>query len=209
VAVGGNLALQAAFLAVAARRLGGPVITPANLVTLSRGLAAALLCGTAFSGHGLGAAWPALMAGCTVSDWLDGPLARRLGRPSRLGGVLDIEADSWLTLWASIAAHRRGGLSGFTVLGPTLRYLLTVGRPGKVRHWQRAAGLTQMVVLCGALAPWPAARGLARSVAPLAAAGQVLALVRGNHRPGVGEGVRIDGAHPADGLPLPDHGGGA
>jgi hypothetical protein len=100
LALGGNLAVQAAFVAAAARRLGDPVLNPANLVnlvTFSRGLAAALLCGTAFSGRGLGAAWPMLMAGCTAADWMDGPLARRLG-PTRLGTLLDVEADSWLTL---------------------------------------------------------------------------------------------------------------
>ena len=35
-----------------------------------------------------------------VTDWLDGSLARRAG-PTRLGSVLDIEADSWLTLWSA------------------------------------------------------------------------------------------------------------
>jgi phosphatidylglycerophosphate synthase len=195
-------------VAAAARRLDDPVLNPANLVTFSRGLAAALLCGTAFSGRGLGAAWPMLMAGCTAADWMDGPLARRLG-PTRLGALLDVEADSWLTLWAAIAAYRQNWLGGVALLAPTLRYPLAVGRAGRLRPWQRAAGVTQMAVLCAALAPGPPARGLARSLAPLAAAVQLLALARGNDGPGAREGVGIDDAHLADRLPLANDRGSA
>jgi phosphatidylglycerophosphate synthase len=184
------------------------VLVPANLVTFSGGPAAALLCGAAFSGRGLGAAWPGLMAGCTAADWTDGPLARRLG-PPRLGGLLDLEADSWLTLWAAVAAYRQGGLGGVVLLAPILRYPLAAGRPGRLRLWQRAAGVTQMAVLCAALAPWPPARGVARSLAPLAAAFQLLALARGNDGPGARERVRIDDAHLADRLPLAHDRGGA
>jgi phosphatidylglycerophosphate synthase len=205
-----SVALETGFVAAQGRRLGGPVVTAPNLLTLSRGLAASLLCGAAFSKRGLGAAWPALILGCTAADWLDGPLARRRG-PTPLGGLLDVEADSWLTLWAAIAAYRRKRLGGFVLVAPALRYPLVRLRGGPVRSWQRLAGVAQMVVLCSSLAPWAPARSLARSLAPAAAAGQLLALVsgrgRGDDRVGVGEGLRVDDAHPAHGLPLADHGG--
>lgn len=208
------LAVQAAFVIAAVRRLDGQVVTAPNLLTLSRGLAAALLGGTAFSGRGLGTAWPALILGCTAADWLDGPLARRLG-PTALGGLLDVEADSWLTLWAAIAAYRRGRLGGFTLLAPALRYPLGLLGGGRLRPWQRAAGAAQMVALCSALAPWPGAQSLGRRLAPWAAGLQLLALAagrggwqgRGDHGFGVGEGFRVDHAHLAHRLPLPDHGG--
>ena len=107
LAVASNLCVAAAFTVLAARRLGGPVLTAPNVLTLGRAGAAAMLCGTAFSGRGRKAALWALLAGCTAFDWLDGPLARRLGT-SRLGVVLDIEADSWLTLWGAAAATAKG-----------------------------------------------------------------------------------------------------
>jgi phosphatidylglycerophosphate synthase len=205
-----SLAVQAAFVAAAHRRLGGPLVTAANLLTLSRGPAAALLCGAAFSRRGLGAAWPALLLGCTAADWLDGPVARRRG-PTPLGGVLDVEADSWLTLWAAIAAYRRGRLGGFTLVAPALRYPLNLLQDGPARPWRRVAGVAQMTALCAALAPWPPARSLGRLLAPPAAAAQLLALVGGrgrrDDRPGVGEGLWIHDAHLAHRLPLPDHRG--
>ncbi|MBJ7598787.1 CDP-alcohol phosphatidyltransferase family protein [Candidatus Nephthysia bennettiae] len=203
-----SLALETGFVAAQARRLGGPVVTAPNLLTLSRGLAASLLCGAAFSDRGLGSAWPALILGCTVADWLDGPLARRRG-PTPLGRLLDVEADSWLTLWASIAAYRRRRLGGFVLVAPAIRYPLGLlgGRP--LRPWQRAAGVAQMVVLCASLAPWAPARSLSRTLAPAAAAAQLLALVsgrgRGDYRVRVGEGLRVDDAHLAHGLPLAHH----
>jgi phosphatidylglycerophosphate synthase len=170
--------LQALFVSASAQRLGGPVITPPNLLTLSRGLAAAMLCGAAFSERGLRTAWPALVLGCTAADWLDGPLARRRGA-TRLGRVLDLEADSWLTLWAAITAYRRGRLGGSALLAPFLRYPLRLVGERPPRAWRRAAGTGQMVALCAALGPWVPLRTLGRWLAPVAAAGQLLALVAG------------------------------
>jgi CDP-alcohol phosphatidyltransferase-like enzyme len=199
-----------AFVAAQARRLGGPVVTAPNLLTLSRGLAASLLCGAALSDRGLGVAWPALILGCTAADWLDGPLARRRG-PTSLGRLLDVEADSWLTLWAAITAYRRRRLGGFVLIAPALRYPLGLLGGGPLRPWQRVAGVSQMVALCTSLAPWAPARTVGRSLAPAAAAGQLLALVsrrgRRDDGAGVGESLRVDDAHLANGLPLTDHRG--
>ena len=141
-----------------------------------------MACGTAFSGRGRRVALAALLLGCTVCDWLDGPLARRLG-PTRLGAVLDLEADSWLTLWGAAAAYRVGGLPAIGLLPPAMRYPLSAGaRPG-TRPWQRAAGAAQMVVIAAGLTRWrlPGAVGAVVAGAQLAALGADV--VRGAARP--------------------------
>src|SRR5438309_11980281 len=66
--------------------------------------------------------WTTLLYGAIVSDWLDGPIARRLGT-SELGATLDIEADSWLTLSTSAVAVAAGGLPAYVVAPPILRYV--------------------------------------------------------------------------------------
>ena len=143
-----------------------------NALTLTRAGAAAMACGTAFSGWGRRGTLVALLLGCTVCDWLDGPLARRLG-PTRLGAVLDLEADSWLTLWGAAAAVRVGGVPAVSLLPPALRYPLSAGsRPG-TRPWQRAAGVAQMVVIATGLT---ARRRPPRTLAVAAAGLQLAAL---------------------------------
>jgi phosphatidylglycerophosphate synthase len=168
---------------VGARRLRGRPLSAPNLLTLSRAVPAAMLCGTAFSGRGRRAGLWALLLGCTVCDWLDGPLARRLG-PTRLGATLDLEADSWLTLWAAVAAVRLGRLPAVSLLPPALRYPAAAGRPAEARPWHRAAGVAQMVVITGALSPWrpPHAMAVATTAAQLAALATAVVSLAG--RPG-------------------------
>jgi phosphatidylglycerophosphate synthase len=156
-----------AFTALAARRMGGgAVLTPANLLTLGRAGAAAMACGTAFSGLGRRSTLIALLLGCTALDWVDGPLARRMG-PTRLGAVLDLEADSWLTLWGAAAAVRAGGLPGVVLLAPALRYPLAVGGTPAQRSWQRAAGVAQMAAIAWGLTGRRTPRALVVAVAGL------------------------------------------
>lgn len=95
----------------------------------------------------------------TVTDWCDGPLARRFG-PTRLGAVMDIEADSLLTVALAAAAVRWGGLSRLALIPPVVRYgdlVRTVRRgtvfTGDAIWWRRAAGGAQMLCLLLALAP--------------------------------------------------------
>jgi len=182
-AAAAGLAAAAAFVALAARRLPreASLLSPANLLTLGRAGAAALLCGSAFSGRGRRVSWLALLLGCTAGDWLDGPLARRHGA-TVLGGVLDLEADSWLTLWAAVAAYRAGRLPGWAMLAPAVRYpLLLVRRPAVASApWQRTAGVAQMAGLCAALSPWPRLARAAPALAAPAAAAQLMALVIGS-----------------------------
>jgi phosphatidylglycerophosphate synthase len=156
------LAGAALFTAVAQRRLGGSLLTPANALTLSRAGAAAVVAAR----PGSRAGWAALVMGATLTDWLDGPLARSRGA-TPLGAVLDLEADSWLTLWSAVAAYRCRSLPAWSLLPPTFRYLMRLVRRRPPRHepWRRAAGTAQMLVLAGALSPWRRLRGLAARVA--------------------------------------------
>lgn len=139
----------------------------ADALTLSRGMAAAWLAGIAASGirdrHGRAGAlgWGALLWGETVSDWLDGPLARRRGSTA-LGRMLDLEADSWLTLWAALAAVLWGELPPWYVAAPALHYLLPFieahpadGAPARpFPRRDRAIGVAQMAIITVALCPW-------------------------------------------------------
>lgn len=139
--------------------------TLADLLTLMRWMAGALLLGSVTLGLAGGSgpmAWLAFAAAllaATVTDWVDGPLARRLG-PTALGAALDIEADSWLTLWCAGAAVAWGGLPWLCLAPPLLRYAqplldLRAGRlpRGGGPWWSRVTGVAQMVLLIGALAP--------------------------------------------------------
>lgn len=106
---------QCLFHAVVRRRIGPERSSLADALTIGRGLCGAFLAGLLAAGLRDRAgragryAFLATLMGTTASDWLDGPLARHWG-PTRLGAALDIEADSWLTLWAAAAAVRWGGL---------------------------------------------------------------------------------------------------
>lgn len=159
------LALQQAFIAGLRRRIGPEVSTPADWLTLARAAIAGALAALVFAGFRdrlsvVGwLAFATALLGATALDWLDGPLARRLG-PTILGGVLDIEADSWLTLWCAVGAWAWGGLPWWVVLAPLVRYvhparaLLRGGLPtGGGPWWSRVTGVAQMALLLGALLP--------------------------------------------------------
>src|SRR5256885_11046871 len=82
-----------------------------DALTLSRGLAASIVAAAAIAGphdrrrYATRIAWALALSGSTLTDWIDGPLARRRG-PTRLGRVLDLELDSWLTLATTLAGTR-------------------------------------------------------------------------------------------------------
>lgn len=93
-----------------------------------------------------------------VSDWLDGPLARRAG-PTPRGARLDLEADSLLTLGAAVAAIRRGA-PRVVLLAPIARYGVQLIRPKLDPHearWDRMTGVAQMVILALVIARSPLA----------------------------------------------------
>jgi phosphatidylglycerophosphate synthase len=154
-----------AFLAAMIRKTGSSKATLADVMTLSRGASAAVLAGLVVSGirdrEGLAGklGWSLILLEATAVDWLDGPLARKLGS-SPLGAVMDIETDSWLTLWSAISAAAWGDLPRWCLLPPIARYLdptLDLSR-GKLPHgggpwWSRLTGTAQMALFLAALAP--------------------------------------------------------
>src|SRR5205807_2607680 len=125
-AVAGQQGLVAAALRRQARAGGPGALSAVDLLTLSRGLAAALLAGLVASGvrrrtgYAAWMGWTALAAGSILCDWLDGPIARRLGS-SAAGAVFDLETDSWLTLTAALAGVAWGGLPAFWLAAPASR----------------------------------------------------------------------------------------
>jgi phosphatidylglycerophosphate synthase len=166
-----------------------------DAITLSRGLAAALLVGvvasrvrdrTGFAGW-LG--WTSLLYGSVVCDWLDGPIARRLGTTSSLGALLDLESDSWLTLTAASAAVAWGDLAAFCLTAPLARYgfLFAALRNtpysqiyGDEPPWARRTGIAQMMLFTAALAPFRrgATRRAVRLATPVIAPLQAIAMWR-------------------------------
>jgi len=168
------------------RRVGVlPMPDVADALTLSRGTVAATLIAVHGSGvrdrSGLAGryAWFALLWGETISDWLDGPLARRRGS-TRLGSSLDKEADSWLTLWAALSGIAWGDLPPWCSLAPTLRYALPllarghstiVPPPAWQARWAKRIGIAQMSLVTIALYPGSRhrSRGLIRRVSSLVA----------------------------------------
>ena len=166
---GGATCAQQVALSLLRRRGGRQPSTVADLLTYTRATCAAVLAGLVATGirDRTGAAgrlgFAVSLLGVTALDWLDGPLARRAGSTD-LGAVLDIEADSWLTLWCAAAAAAWGRLPRWCLLPPLLRYLdpllaLRSGRlPAGGPWWARVTGVAQMALFLTALAPLPARR---------------------------------------------------
>lgn len=161
------LVVERVFVGAMRLRIGPERATLADVLTLVRAAVAALLAGLVVSGirdrAGLAGwlAFGAALLAATALDWLDGPLARRIG-PTKLGVVLDIEADSWLTLWCAAAAVAWGGLPWIVLLPPIARYLhpaLALRRgalpSGGGPWWARLVGVAQMALLLAALLPLP------------------------------------------------------
>ena len=143
-----------------------------DALTLSRGLAASIVVASAVAGprdrrrYAARLAWPLALVGSTFSDWIDGPLARRRGRgPTRLGRLLDLELDSWLTLATTLAGARLGTLDAVCLITPSIRYVAmassipyedvhAVGKTDRARN----LGITQMTLALVSFAPF-AGRG--------------------------------------------------
>lgn len=158
------MAAQRAFLFAMMRKIGQEHVSLADVLSLSRAGIGAVLAGLVASGvrDRKGSAgwigWLILLLG--VTDWLDGSLARWMG-PTRLGGMLDIEADSWFTLWSAASAVVWGKLPAYCLLPPIIRYLdpLISLRNGHLPQgggpwWSRLAGASQTGLFFAALAPF-------------------------------------------------------
>jgi phosphatidylglycerophosphate synthase len=159
------LVTQRAFISAMIRKIGPEQSSLADVFTISRAASGAVLAGLVTSGirdrKGI-AGWIGLLVpllGATATDWLDGPLARHAD-PTRLGGVLDIEADSWLTLWSATAAIACRNLPAWCILPPIVRYLDPLHSllhnklpKGGGPWWCRVTGTGQMGLLFLALIP--------------------------------------------------------
>jgi phosphatidylglycerophosphate synthase len=167
-------------------------LTRVDAITLSRGATGALMTGLIASGvrdrRGLTGwiGWTALLYGAIVSDWLDGPIARRLGT-SEAGAMFDIEADSWLTLCSSAAAVAWGDLPVYVIAPPVARYVRIAALRRWVPYrqlvsgdplWTRHIGMAQMMLFIAALAPFGgrATRFLVTIGTPFVVAGQLFTL---------------------------------
>ena len=190
----GAILAQQSLVGMAASRQRARM-TPVDAMTLSRGFAAAVLVGLVTSGvhrrSGLAGwlGWGSLVYGSIVCDWLDGPIARRLGATSELGALLDLESDSWLTLAAGSSAVACGNLPAYCLAAPLTRYALLIAALRTIPYkqiyrgepaWARPLGISQMALFTAALAPFGGAgtrlavRLAAPIVAPLQLAGMLL-----------------------------------
>ena len=83
----------------------GTVVSPANLVTLSRLLLSPVLFAMVLAAEDRGgASWPAFLLGLALgaSDYLDGVLARHRGIVSRWGAFLDPLADKVVVIGVAV-----------------------------------------------------------------------------------------------------------
>jgi phosphatidylglycerophosphate synthase len=192
VGAGATILAQQSLVGMAASRKDAR-LTPVDAMTLSRGLAAAVLAGLVVSGvrdrGGLAGwlGWISIVYGSIVCDWLDGPIARRLGMTSELGALLDLESDSWLTLASASSATTWGGLPAVCMAAPLARYAVLMAAMRKIRYeqvfadepaWARPIGIAQMALFTAATAPFGGAgtRAAVRLAAPIIAFAQLLGM---------------------------------
>jgi CDP-diacylglycerol--glycerol-3-phosphate 3-phosphatidyltransferase len=143
-----------------------PSMSAADQLTLARALSVpfvVLLYALDFDGHYYWAT--ALFAVAMATDWFDGRLARRHGRTSPLGSLLDPVADKILVLAVMVMLVAAGVAPGWMVAAIVVREFLVSGL--------RLAALERGVVLhardLGKLKTW--SQAVAAAVGGFAAAG--------------------------------------
>lgn len=141
-------------------------ITAADQLTVARAASVPLvvvLYAWSFSGHNYWAT--AVFCVAMSTDWLDGRLARRQGRSSSIGTLLDPIADKVLVLAALVMLVGQGIVPAWMVAAIVVREVLITGL--------RQAAIERGVVLAardlGKLKTW--AQAMAAAVAGFAAAG--------------------------------------
>ena len=130
----------------------GDWLTAANAVSLARLVAAPYSLVLALDERWLLAS--VIFVGAVVSDMLDGYLARRAGKESALGGLLDHSADAiyvTLTLWALAHTGVIPGFLPFLVGCAFLQYVLDsramAGQPLKTSRLGRWNGIAYFVLV--------------------------------------------------------------
>jgi CDP-diacylglycerol--glycerol-3-phosphate 3-phosphatidyltransferase len=141
-------------------------ITPADQLTIARAASVPIvvvLYAWDFPNHNYWAT--AVFCIAMTTDWFDGRLARRHGRSSPLGTLLDPIADKVLVLAALVMLVEQGVAPGWMVAAIVVREVLITGL--------RQAAIERGVVLAardlGKLKTW--AQAVAAAVAGFAAAG--------------------------------------
>jgi CDP-diacylglycerol--glycerol-3-phosphate 3-phosphatidyltransferase len=141
-------------------------LSAADQLTLARALSVpfvVLLYALDFDGHNYWAT--ALFAVAMATDWFDGRIARRHGRTSPLGSLLDPVADKILVLAVLVMLVAAGVVPGWMVAAIVVREFLVSGL--------RLAALERGVVLhardLGKLKTW--SQAVAAAVGGFAAAG--------------------------------------
>jgi len=141
-------------------------MAPADQLTVARALSVAVvtvLYAWEFHGHAYWAT--ALFCGAMATDFFDGRLARRHGRSSPLGSLLDPIADKVLVLGVLVMLVDVGVVPGWMVAAIVVREVLITGL--------RQAAIERGIVIAardlGKLKTW--AQAIASGVAGFAAAG--------------------------------------
>ncbi len=141
-------------------------LTPADQLTVARAASVPIvvvLYAWAFSGHDYWAT--AVFCVAMTTDWFDGRLARRQGRSSSVGSLLDPIADKVLVLAALVMLVGQGVVPAWMVAAIVVREVLVTGL--------RQAAIERGIVLAardlGKLKTW--AQAIAAAVAGFAAAG--------------------------------------
>ena len=141
-------------------------ITPADQLTIARAASVPIvvvLYAWDFPNHNYWAT--AVFCVAMTTDWFDGRLARRHGRTSPLGTLLDPIADKVLVLAALVMLVEQGVAPGWMVAAIVVREVLITGL--------RQAAIERGIVLAardlGKLKTW--AQAVAAAVAGFAAAG--------------------------------------
>jgi CDP-diacylglycerol--glycerol-3-phosphate 3-phosphatidyltransferase len=141
-------------------------LTPADQLTVARAASVPLvvvLYAWSFAGHDYWAT--AVFCVAMTTDWFDGRLARRQGRASSIGSLLDPIADKVLVLAALVMLVGQGVVPAWMVAAIVVREVLITGL--------RQAAIERGVVLAardlGKLKTW--AQAVSAAVAGFAAAG--------------------------------------
>lgn len=103
-------------------------MAPADQLTVARMAAAPVivaLFALDFEGHAYWATW--VFAVAMATDWVDGWLARRSGKPSAMGSLLDPVADKVLVLSVLIVLADEGVFAGWMVAAIVAREFLVSG----------------------------------------------------------------------------------
>jgi phosphatidylglycerophosphate synthase len=169
-----------AITAVALTRAGPPVLGPADLITLARGVltcALAALVADSFVHGPEVAVLVALAVVALVSDAVDGRVARRTG-PSSFGARFDGEVDAFLILVLSVYVAEDG--RGWVLVIGLARYAFAAAgwalpwmrRQLPPRFWRKvvtaAQGIALTVAAAGVVPSWLTTAGLLVALALLA-----------------------------------------